>query len=139
MTAGDLGLRLPPNTALLLIDVQQAIDDPKWMAEGPRNNPQAESNLAALLAAWRQGFALPPWSTGKRVQAGGPTGSRRADHCETDEQRFRRHRIGGDAACLIYAAAGASALRVMSTFYCPGTRAEALVDELAAVCFVERP
>lgn len=46
-------LRLPTNTALLLIDVQQAIDDPKWGAEGPRNNPQAERNIASLLATWR--------------------------------------------------------------------------------------
>ena len=33
-----------------MIDVQQAIDHPSW---GERNNPQAEANIAALLAAWR--------------------------------------------------------------------------------------
>ncbi len=33
-----------------MIDVQQAIDHPSW---GERNNPQAETNIAALLAAWR--------------------------------------------------------------------------------------
>ena len=33
-----------------MIDVQHAIDHPSW---GERNNPQAESNIAALLAAWR--------------------------------------------------------------------------------------
>lgn len=42
----------PP--ALLVIDVQQAIDDPRWAADGPRNNPQAEEAIAGLLAAWRE-------------------------------------------------------------------------------------
>lgn len=41
---------LHPQTALVVIDVQLAIDDPKW---GPRNNPNAEQKIAALLAAWR--------------------------------------------------------------------------------------
>lgn len=38
---------------LLVIDFQRAIDDPRWAADGPRNNPDAERNIAALLAAWR--------------------------------------------------------------------------------------
>lgn len=42
---------LPPETALLVIDVQKAIDHPSW---GHRNNPDAEANIAALLAAWRR-------------------------------------------------------------------------------------
>jgi len=40
----------PRNAALLVIDVQKAIDHPNW---GQRNNPQAEQNIAALLRAWR--------------------------------------------------------------------------------------
>ncbi|MGO1117755.1 cysteine hydrolase family protein [Rhodovibrionaceae bacterium A322] len=37
-------------TALLVIDAQRAIDDPRW---GQRNNPDAESVIARLLAHWR--------------------------------------------------------------------------------------
>jgi nicotinamidase-related amidase len=43
-------MRLPCDAALIVIDVQDAIDDPLW---GPRNNPGAEAVIAGLLAAWR--------------------------------------------------------------------------------------
>ncbi|AWU95136.1 cysteine hydrolase family protein [Azospirillum ramasamyi] len=45
---------LPHDAALLIVDLQKAIDDPRWSHAGPRNNPQAEANVAALLAAWRR-------------------------------------------------------------------------------------
>ncbi|SDO50087.1 cysteine hydrolase family protein [Phyllobacterium sp. OV277] len=37
--------------ALLVIDVQHAIDDPKW---GRRGQPEAEQHIARLLGAWRE-------------------------------------------------------------------------------------
>lgn len=46
-------LKLPDPSALILVDLQRAIDDPRWAAEGPRNNPGAEAAGAALLARWR--------------------------------------------------------------------------------------
>lgn len=41
------------NCTLLVIDVQLAIDDPRWRQYGPRNNPDGETMIARLLAAWR--------------------------------------------------------------------------------------
>jgi nicotinamidase-related amidase len=41
---------LPYNAALIVIDLQKAIDHPSW---GQRNNLDAEANVAALLQAWR--------------------------------------------------------------------------------------
>jgi nicotinamidase-related amidase len=41
---------LSSSAALLLIDVQQGLDHPRW---GERNNPDAERRIADLLAAWR--------------------------------------------------------------------------------------
>jgi nicotinamidase-related amidase len=39
------------DTALIIIDMQEAFDEPRW---GQRNNPDAEANIARLLGAWRE-------------------------------------------------------------------------------------
>ncbi len=40
----------PAEPALVVVDVQQAFDDPSW---GTRNNPRCEENIAALIEHWR--------------------------------------------------------------------------------------
>lgn len=43
-------MRLSGDALLMVVDMQAAIDDARW---GALNNPQAEDNVAALLATWR--------------------------------------------------------------------------------------
>jgi nicotinamidase-related amidase len=43
-----------PLPTLLVIDVQRAFDDPGW---AERNNPDAETRVSELLAAWREAGA----------------------------------------------------------------------------------
>jgi nicotinamidase-related amidase len=42
----------PSRTALVVIDVQKGFDDASFW--GPRNNPECERNVAALIDAWRE-------------------------------------------------------------------------------------
>jgi nicotinamidase-related amidase len=46
---------LPPDTALIVVDVQVAFEHPRW---GPRNNTAADGNIASLITAFRAA-ALP--------------------------------------------------------------------------------
>jgi len=46
-------LVISPTTALLLIDMQKAIDDPSWAKDGPRNHVNAERAALRLIEAWR--------------------------------------------------------------------------------------
>ncbi|MDQ2889727.1 MAG: cysteine hydrolase [Gemmatimonadota bacterium] len=41
---------LPRDATLVVVDVQQAFNDPKW---GQRNNPDAESRVRDVITAWR--------------------------------------------------------------------------------------
>jgi nicotinamidase-related amidase len=42
---------LPESTALVVVDAQRGFDDPSW---GPRNNPDCDRNIAALVDAWAE-------------------------------------------------------------------------------------
>lgn len=44
---------MKPETALIVIDMQRAIDDPVWSQLGPRNNPDAELAALRLIDSWR--------------------------------------------------------------------------------------
>ncbi|UQX03834.1 cysteine hydrolase family protein [Streptomyces sp. RerS4] len=44
-------IEIADNSALLVIDVQKGFDDASFW--GPRDNPDAETNIAALMDAWR--------------------------------------------------------------------------------------
>jgi nicotinamidase-related amidase len=57
LTSIPSGIAIMPKftrAALLVVDVQKAIDAAYHAAEGPRNNPDAEKNIGRLLAAWRR-------------------------------------------------------------------------------------
>ncbi|MFD9676733.1 cysteine hydrolase family protein, partial [Streptomyces sp. NPDC059981] len=43
-------IEIAPDSALIVIDVQKGFDDASFW--GPRNNPAAEENIAALMDAW---------------------------------------------------------------------------------------
>ena len=68
-------MRLSSDAVLLVIDMQMAIDDPRW---GEINHPGADAQVAALLAGWRE-VGLPVVhvrhdspEAGSPYRAGGP-------------------------------------------------------------------
>lgn len=42
---------MPESSALIIVDLQKAIDDPSW---GTRNHPDAEANIVLLQNSWRR-------------------------------------------------------------------------------------
>jgi len=96
MRAGQ-GLRRPgADAALLVIDVQQGFDHPAW---GMRNNPTAEANIAALLAAWRAAGAPvihihhdSPDPLG-RLRRGTPGHAPKAEARPLEGERIHRKRV----------------------------------------------
>jgi len=118
--------------ALLLIDVQQGFDDPRW---GARNNPEAEQRIADLLAAWRsaarpvihvQHLSLEP-SSPLREDAPGH-GFKREAQPRRGEPVFQKHVnsafIGTELeAHLRRAGIGALVLAGITTDHCVSTTA----------------
>ena len=66
--------RFGPSTALLLIDVQLGVDDlAHWGGpNGRRCNPQAEANMAALLAGFRERGLTVAWTRHDSRERGSP-------------------------------------------------------------------
>lgn len=46
-----MGMEITENAALVVVDVQQGFEDEEYW--GPRNNPEADRNIAELLDAWQ--------------------------------------------------------------------------------------
>lgn len=90
--------KLPPNAALLVIDMQIGFDDPAW---GPRNNPGAEAQVATLLAAWRAADAPiihihhdSPSAAG-RLRPGTPGNAVKAEACPLSHETVFRKTVNG--------------------------------------------
>jgi hypothetical protein len=97
----------PQPPALIIIDVPKAIDDPRGMRHGQRNNPDGERNIARLFEAWR-GRGLPIYHvrhdslepdsayrpvSRQRVQAGSGAARGRIDHRQTNQQARSSARV----------------------------------------------
>jgi nicotinamidase-related amidase len=82
-------LTLPASTALVVVDAQQGFDDSAYW--GPRNNPDADDNIAALVGAftatrrpivfWRQGWSRRGNRRGDRRAIAGTAAKRPSPRC----------------------------------------------------------
>ncbi|MFI5943773.1 cysteine hydrolase family protein [Streptomyces uncialis] len=63
-------MEIAENAALLVIDVQKAFEDLDFW--GPRNNPAADSHIAALIDAWQATARPVVWTRHDSVQPGSP-------------------------------------------------------------------
>ena len=66
--------RFDDTTALLLIDTQKGVNDTQYYggSTGRRNNPDAEANIAALLAEWRRNGGRVAFTRHDSREAGSP-------------------------------------------------------------------
>lgn len=81
------------DAALLVVDVQKGLDDPNL---GRRNNPDAEANVAKMLAAWRAS-GLPVFHV-RHISAG--PGSP-LNPCEGGDVRFKEEATPLDGEAVI--------------------------------------
>lgn len=123
---------VPSTTALLVIDVQQGLDDPRY---GARNNPDAERRIAELLAGWRaagrpvihvQHLSVEPHSPLRADQPGHAFKAEAAPR--DDEPVFRKHGnsafIGTDLEAYLRARGIASLVMVgITTDHCVSSTA----------------
>ncbi|MGW0392203.1 cysteine hydrolase family protein [Streptomyces sp. NPDC003042] len=79
---------LDANSALLVVDVQQGFDDTSFW--GPRNNPAAEENIAALMDAW-QATGRPVVLVRHASRPGSPLAPDQPGHAFKDLVEARRH------------------------------------------------
>ncbi|MDX3537006.1 cysteine hydrolase family protein [Streptomyces sp. MB09-01] len=82
-------IEIAPNSALLVIDVQKGFDDESFW--GPRNNPAAEDNIAALMDAWQAAGRPVVLVRHASVQPGSVLAADHPGHAFKDLVEKRRH------------------------------------------------
>ncbi|MEU8779728.1 cysteine hydrolase family protein [Streptomyces sp. NPDC048606] len=82
-------IEIADNSALLVIDVQKGFDAAAYW--GPRDNPDAETNIAALMDAWRESGRPIVLVRHASVQPGSVLAPEHPGHAFKDLVRERRH------------------------------------------------